>query len=298
VAQVQKRKLKTKLPWNDKAGRFAPLKATTLVLVSLPALWLLYRTLFIGLGARPVIEAVHRMGDWTIYLLLITLAVTPARRVFEWGKLIQIRRILGIAALTYILTHFTLYIVDSHFDLVFVANEIVKRIYLTIGFTAILGLVALGVTSTDGMIRRMGGKAWNRLHNLIYPIAVLGLVHYYLQSKADVTQAVLMSGFFFWLMGYRIMAKYGWKQGLVPLLVLAVVSALLTAAVEASWYGLMTGVSVKRVLMANLHFSFTHLWMIRPAWWVLAAGLAVVLAAELRKRLPLGRTMVRAASAA
>ncbi len=296
---LKTRPLKTKLPWNDKAGRFSPLKATTLVLVSLPALWLLYRTLFIGLGARPVTEAIHRMGDWTIYFLLITLAVTPARRLFEWGKLIQTRRILGIAALTYILTHLTLYVIDQHFDLIFVVNEIVKRIYLTIGITAIFGLIALGVTSTDGMIRRMGGKNWNRLHALIYPIVALGLLHYFMQSKANVSQPVLMSGFFFWLMGYRVMARYGWKQGIVPLLVLAASTGLLTAAVEATWYGVATGIGARRVLLANLHFSLNHLSMIRPAWWVLAAGIAVALAAEGRKHLPIGRrTVVRAASAA
>jgi sulfoxide reductase heme-binding subunit YedZ len=83
--------LRAKLPWNDKAGRFAPLKAVTLVLICLPALWLLYRSLFLALGPRPVTEAIHRLGDWTICFLLITLAVTPARRLFDLSKLIQVR---------------------------------------------------------------------------------------------------------------------------------------------------------------------------------------------------------------
>ncbi len=268
------------MPWNDRAGRFSALKTATLVLVSLPALWLLYRTLFIGLGARPLTEAIHRMGDWTVYFLLITLAVTPARRLFDWNKLILIRRIIGLAALAYLLVHFTLYIVDSRLDLGVVASEIVKRIYLTIGFTAILGLVALGVTSTDAAIRRMGGKAWNRLHQLIYVIAPLAILHYYMQSKVDVTQPVLMSGFFFWLMGYRIMARFGAKHGLLPLVGLSVATALLTAAVEGTWYGLATGVPWQRVVQANLSFAYT----IRPAWWVLFAGLAVTLVSELRLR--------------
>ncbi len=222
-----------------------------LVLVTLPALWLLSGAdrrprRPTALGPRPLIEAIHFVGDWTIYLLLVTLAVTPARRLFDWSKLIQVRRIIGVSALSYILLHFTLYIFDSKFDLVFVASEIVQRIYLLIGFTALLGLVALGVTSTDGMVKRLGAIRWNRLHKLIYFITAAGILHYYMQSKIDVTQPVLMSGFYFWLMGYRIMAKRGYKEGFVPLLVLSVAAALLTAAVEAAWYGIATGVGVGR----------------------------------------------------
>lgn len=288
-----------KLPWNDRAGRFAPVKAATLVLVSLPALWLIYRALStgltpspFGLGPRPFNEAIRFLGGWTIYLLLITLAVTPARRLFDWGKLIQVRRILGVSALLYILIHFTLYVVDSRLDLAFVATEIVKRIYLLIGFTALLGLVALGVTSTDGMVKRLGAIRWNRLHKLVYVITALGILHYYMQSKVDVSQPVLMTGLFFWLMGYRLMASRGYKDGLLPLLVLSVSAALLTAAAEAAWYGIATGIGAWRPLMANLDFSFS----IRPAWWVLAAGLCVTLASELRKRVKLGGTPARRAS--
>jgi sulfoxide reductase heme-binding subunit YedZ len=273
--------LSAKLPWNDKAGRFAPLKAITLVLLCLPALWLGYRFMFLGLGARPITEAIHRLGDWAVYFLLITLAITPARRLLDWSKLIQVRRMIGVAALVYILGHFTLFIVDSKWDLAFVAREIVFRVYLTIGFLAILGLISLGVTSTDGMIRRMGAKEWNTLHNLVYPIAVLAIVHYYMQSKVDVTQPVLMSGFFFWLMGYRLMARWGYKDGFVPLLILSVSAAALTALAEATWYGVATGVGFTRPFFANLDFSF----QIRPAWWVLFAGLAVTLVSEIRLRM-------------
>jgi len=287
--------LARKLPWNDKAGRFSPLKATTLVLVSLPALWLIFRTLFIGLGPRPIHEATLFLGTWTIYFLLMTLAVTPARRLFEWSKLIQIRRILGLTVLTYILAHFSMFIIDSNWNLVTVAREIALRIYLTIGFTALLGLVALGATSTDGIVRRMGARSWNRLHRLVYAIGFLGFLHFYMQAKADVTQPVLFSGFFFWLMGYRIMARYGYKQGLVPLLVLSFAAALTTALAEAGWYAFMRpGVDGLMVLKANLEFSY----MIRPAWWVLAAGLAVTATSEIRRRtsgVPARRQAVSAA---
>ncbi|HMN86191.1 MAG TPA: ferric reductase-like transmembrane domain-containing protein, partial [Bauldia sp.] len=228
-------------------------------------------------------------GDWTVYLLLVTLAVTPARRLFDWSKLIQVRRMIGLSALAYILLHFTLYIVDSRLDLGFVAREIVLRIYLTIGFAALLGLVVLGLTSTDGMIKRLGAIRWNRLHRILYVITPFAILHYYMQSKVDVTQPVLMSGFFFWLMGYRIMAARGIKEGLVPLLLLAVAAALLTVAVEAAWYGLATGIGARRVLLANLDFSVS----IRPAWWVLAAGLAVAAASTFRKHFAAPRPPAR-----
>ncbi len=282
---AQARPLATRLPWNDRAGRFSPVKATVLALVCVPALWIAWQALVIGLGPRPLTEAIHKVGDWTVYLLLTTLAVTPARRLFEWSKLIQVRRIVGLAALSYILVHFTLYVVDSRLDLIFVGNEIIHRVYLATGFTAILGLLALGVTSTDAMIKRLGAIRWNRLHKLIYFIVPLAILHYYMQSKVDVTQPVLMSGFFFWLMGYRLMARYGCKEGLVPLFLLAAGAALAAALVEGAWYGIATGIGAKRILLANLDFGFS----IRPAWWVLAAGITVALAAEGRKRLAIAR---------
>jgi sulfoxide reductase heme-binding subunit YedZ len=275
-----------KLPWNDKAGCFSPLKASVLVLVCLPMLWLICRATLLGLGARPITEAIHRVGGWTVYLLLITLAVTPARRLFYLPKLILVRRILGLSALAYILAHFLLFVLDSKFDLVFVTKEILLRIYLTIGFVAILGLIALGVTSTDGMIRRLGGRHWNRLHKLIYFITPLAILHFYMQSKADVSQPVIMSGFYFWLMGYRIMARYGYKDGLVPLAILSLAAAVLTAVVEATWYQLMTGIGGSRVLAANYTFDFG----LRPATWVLGAGLTMTLAAELSRRLRPGQS--------
>jgi len=278
-----------KLPWNDRAGRFSPLKASVLILVCLPMLWLIYRAIFLGLGARPITEAIHRVGDWTVYLLLITLAVTPARRLFDIPKLILVRRTLGVAALTYIVAHFLLYILDAKFDLLFVGKEIVLRFYLTIGFVALLGLVALGITSTDDMIKRLGTQRWNRLHRLIYYITPLAILHFFIQSKADVSQPVIMSGFFFWLMGYRIMAHYGYKDGFVPLLCLSVVATFLTVVVEATWYELMTGIGGTRVLAANLGFDFG----IRPAMWVLGAGIAVTAAAELSRRLRPGKVSRR-----
>jgi sulfoxide reductase heme-binding subunit YedZ len=148
------------------------------------------------------------------------------------------------------------------------------------------------------MVKRLGSVTWNRLHRIVYVIGFLGFLHYFLQSKADITEATLYSGLFFWLMGYRIMAKFGWKQGALPLTILSVAAAVTTALVELAWYqGLRPGIGL-RVLAANFDLSsmlrpiefsvfglgFAFGILLRPAWWVLIAGLAVTIAAEIRRR--------------
>jgi len=274
-------------PWTDRSGRFSPLKAAVLAGACLPAVWLLWQAASGALGSagssgplgpRPVTEAIHETGDWAIRFLWISLAVTPLRRIANWPKLIMVRRMLGVTALCYALAHFSLYIVDLKFDLVRVASEIVLRFYLTIGFVALLGLVALGSTSTDAAIRRLGGN-WGRLHKIVYAIGLLAAFHFFIQSKADVFEPTLMAGLFLLLMLYRLAHWRGFQiTSPFVLAAIAVLAALGTVAIEYAWYGLATGVPPGRVLAANLQFSFS----IRPAWWVLATGLAVAAVAVAR----------------
>ena len=268
------------LPWNDRSGKFSPLKAFVLAGVCAPALLLVNAAMqgslvpagSLGpLGARPITEAIHQTGDWAIRFLTVSLAVTPLRRIANWPKLILVRRMLGVAALFYAATHLTLYAFDLKLDLARVASEILLRFYLTIGFVALLGLAALGATSTDAAIRRLG-RNWNRLHRIVYVIGALATFHFFIQSKADVYEPTLMAGFFLLLMLYRLVHWRGFKlSSPVVLALAAIAAALLTAAVEYAWYGLATGIPPGRVLAANLQFSFS----IRPAWWVLATGLGV-----------------------
>jgi sulfoxide reductase heme-binding subunit YedZ len=224
------------------------------------------------LGPLPYKEALHRIGDWTVRFLIITLALTPLQRILMWPRLAVIRRMLGVTTFAYALTHLTLYTVNEKFDLVFVASEIVKRIYLTIGFTALIGLSLLAATSTDAALRKLG-RNWKRLHMIVYGIAVLALLHYFMQSKIDVSQATLWSGLFLLLMIYRIAAKFRFVLAPATLAICAVAGGLLTALVEFAWYGLATGVDPFRVLKANLVFSYG----LRPAWIVFAVGLGVAL---------------------
>jgi len=260
-----------KLPWNDRAGRLSPLKLASLALLLAPALWIALQAAMGWLGSKPLTEANHQSGDWAVRFLLLSLAVTPLRFVADWPQLIQIRRQVGLAALFYTLLHVMLYIALEAFDLGKVAVEIAVRPYLTIGFAALLGLVALGLTSSDAAIGALGAVRWNRLHAIVYGLAVLALVHFALQKKIDVTEPALMAGFFAWLMGFRWLRRRGFALNSVNLAGLALAAALSTVAMEAGWYAAMTGVPWERVLAANLDFSFS----IRPAWWVLLAGLAM-----------------------
>lgn len=266
-------------PWTDRSGRISPLKLVVFIAAFVPGA-ILAASLWLGTaGPKPLEVAIHETGDWAVRFLLLTLAVTPMRRIADWPKLIAVRRLLGLTALAYAAIHLGLYVVDQKFALAHVASEIALRIYLTIGFTALLGLVALGATSTDAAIRRLGGT-WQRLHRIVYAIAVLAIVHFFLQSKIDVTQATLMAGLFMLLMIYRGMHRRGIALSALNLALAAVAATAATMAVETLWYALTTGVDPARIFLANFDFSYT----VRPAWWVGATGLAVALVGLVRKR--------------
>jgi methionine sulfoxide reductase heme-binding subunit len=266
-------------PWLDRSGRLSALKMTVFVALLVPGLWIALQWQQGWLMPKPVTEAIHQTGDWAVRFLLLSLLVTPLRRAANWGKLILVRRMLGLAALAYVVIHFLLYTLDQHFDLVHVASEIALRVYLTIGFTALLGLIVLGSTSTDAMIKRLGAKRWQTLHQFVYAITVVALIHFLLQSKIDVTQAILMIGLFIVLMGCRLVVKAGFQLRALELAIVAVVGALLTAVIEASWYGLATGIPGMRVFAANLDFEL----VIRPAWWALLVGLLIAAVALVRQ---------------
>src|SRR3954451_4474194 len=204
------------VPWRDFSGRFSPLKLAVFIALFGPALWTLMAFELGWLGPRAFNEAIHRIGLWTIRFLFIALAITPLRQILQWPRLVLVRRMVGVAAFAYAITHLTLYTADQMFDLVKVASEIVSRIYLTIGFTAILGLSALAATSTDGMVRRLG-RRWQSLHRLVYVIALLAVIHYWMQSKLEIWQPTIMAGIYIWLMGYRLLARRLAVRGRLPL---------------------------------------------------------------------------------
>ena len=283
----------------EKSGRWSLVKIVAFAGACVPALWLAWRALTGDLNpARPVNDAIHSAGYWTMLFVVFSLAVTPARRLFGAPKLIGMRRTLGVAAFCYAVLHLALYVVQEKYDLVKVVSEIALRIYLTIGFVALVGLIALAATSTDGMIKRLGGARWNRLHKAVYAIAVLGIIHFLMQTKLDISDSVMVAGFVFWLFGYRLIHRYAGAVTLPRSIALALVASVLTAVAEAAWYGATTGVMWWRVFAVNLDWDMAF----RPAHWVLVAGLAVTLASflwSLRPQRPSARkTSARASSGA
>jgi sulfoxide reductase heme-binding subunit YedZ len=268
--------------WRDRRGSLAPLRIGTLALLLLPLAKALYDAGDIVHGARPLNDMIHRAGFWALVFLGVTLAVTPFRRIARYGNLIDVRRMLGVGAFCYIATHLTLFSADQMFDLGKVVHEISHRWYLIIGATAWLGLATLAATSTDGMVRRLGGMRWRRLHKAIYAIALLALIHYFQQTKADVTVPVFAASLFVWLMAYRALA---WWQdtgelSTLSLLVLSIAVSILTFAGEAIGIGIAYHVSPMRVLDTVFDFDAG----IRPGWQVLAAGVGVVAVDFVRER--------------
>ncbi|OLB70701.1 MAG: hypothetical protein AUI16_24820 [Alphaproteobacteria bacterium 13_2_20CM_2_64_7] len=220
----------------ERSGRWSPVKIVAFVTALLPALWIAYQAAADDLGARPITEAIHQAGDWALRFLLITLAITPAQRIFHYPRVTLARRTLGVASAGYATLHFSLYVLDQHFDLLKVASEIVLRIYLTIGALGLAGLIALASTSTDAAISRLGSGRWHALHRFVYAIPVLAVVHFFIQSK--------------------------------------------TAIGEAMLYLFTSGVDARRVLLAHFDIEME----VRPAWWVLAAGLVAAAAGFWRQK--------------
>ncbi len=269
-------------PWNDYSRRLSPLKLAVFVALFCPALWTLLSFVLGWLQPRPFNEAIHQIGFWTIRLIFIALAITPLRQVLQWSRLLLVRRMVGVAAFAYALGHLTLYTADQMFDIAKVASEIVLRIYLTIGFAAVLGLSALAATSTDGMIRRLGARNWQRLHKLVYVIALLAVTHFWMQAKLEVWEPTIMAGIYVWLMGYRLMA---WRLSVRRRLalrwvgVLAVAAAVVTALGEAAYFHFAYGVAPMRVIAANWSLATG----VRPAVVVLALAFGVAAAGAARQ---------------
>jgi sulfoxide reductase heme-binding subunit YedZ len=260
--------------WRDRRGRLSPLRIATLAILLLPLAKAMLEADTIAHGARPLNDLIHRAGFWALVFLGLTLAVTPFRRIFRYGNLIDIRRMLGVGAFCYIAAHLTLFFADQSYDVGKAVHEITHRVYLIIGATAWLGLATLAATSTDGMVRRLGALRWRRLHQIIYGIALFALVHYFQQTKADVTVPTFAASLFFWLIAYRLLAWWQDTSELSTqsLLMLTVVVSIITFIGEA--VGIAIAFHVSPLLVLGMIFDFGV--GIRPGWQVLGAGLAVV----------------------
>ena len=161
------------------------------------------------LGANPIEELLHDLGRWGLKFLLLSLAVTPLRRWTGWNWLIRYRRMLGLFAFFYILLHFVVYAwLDQGLALSAIGEDIIKRPYITLGVAALIMLIPLAVTSTKGMMRRLG-KRWQKLHKLVYVIGILGVWHFYWQVKLDTLDATVYAFILAVLLGTRI---FYWRR--------------------------------------------------------------------------------------
>jgi sulfoxide reductase heme-binding subunit YedZ len=157
-----------------------------------------------GLGANPIEFITRSTGTWTLVGLMVTLSVTPLRRLTGWAELLRYRRMLGLFAFFYACLHFVTYVwLDQFFDPVAIAKDIIKRPFITVGFTAFVLLIPLAVTSTHAMMRRLG-RRWQLLHRLIYPIALLGVIHYLWLVKKDLTEPLIYGAILALLLAVRL----------------------------------------------------------------------------------------------
>ena len=189
-------------------------KALVFILCSIPLGVLLWDAFHNGLagfpdnmdfGANPIEFITHRTGDWTIRFIVITLAITLLRQILRQPQLIRFRRMLGLFAFFYGCLHFATWMgLDKNFDWAEMWKDVLKRRFITLGFTALVLMIPLAVTSTAGMIRRLGGKRWRALHRLIYVSAVLGVIHYYWLVKSDHRKPLMYGAFVAVLLAWRL----------------------------------------------------------------------------------------------
>ncbi len=160
-----------------------------------------------GLGTNPIEEVTHRTGWWTLTFLMLTLSVTPVRQLTGVGWLVKLRRLLGLYAFFYASLHFATYIgIDQFFAFGYILEDIMDRPYITVGFTGFVLLIPLAATSTKKMVKRLGGRRWNRLHKLVYLTAALGVLHFLWLVKADIREPAIFGGVLVTLLGYRLVA--------------------------------------------------------------------------------------------
>ena len=171
------------------------LKPAVFIVALVPLAMLIWNALHDALGANPIETITFETGEWGLRFLLITLCVTPLRRITGWPLLVRLRRMLGLFAFFYICLHFLTYLtLDAFFDFAYILEDITERTYITLGFSSFVLLMVLAATSTDAMVRRLGGRRWRRLHKLAYVAALGGVLHFLWLVKADIREPLIYLG--------------------------------------------------------------------------------------------------------
>jgi sulfoxide reductase heme-binding subunit YedZ len=192
------------MPWTPRARQVAWIKAGVFGACLIPLARLVYGGVANALGANPIETITRSTGWWTLFLLMATLTVTPLRKLTGASWLLRLRRMLGLFAFFYACVHFTTFIWFDHwFDVAEIVKDVIKRPFVTVGFAAFVLLLPLAFTSTNAMARRLG-RNWQRLHRLIYAIAILGVVHFWWLVKRDITEPAIFALVLSILLGIRI----------------------------------------------------------------------------------------------
>ena len=250
----------------------------------LPAIRTAY---LVGVGdygtASPIVLGglTYWSGVWATVVLLMALAVTPAATIFRWPALIDVRRMIGVTALVYTIAHMIIYFALRRWDFAYIANDMSTRLTLIAATLSTIGLIVLGATSVDAAISYMGAKNWQRLHTTNYVISGLAILHVVL-ARGTYTEQYMLTGIFFWLMAWRVLARFGLGANAKALAMLAVMSCLVAAFLEAGFLWGRRGFAVLETLGYNLTFAILDVGY-PPAWQVLAFGLLVALGAAGRE---------------
>ncbi|MBX9633522.1 MAG: sulfoxide reductase heme-binding subunit YedZ [Magnetospirillum sp.] len=193
----------------------AGLRPIVFAISLLPLVWLARNAWLGELGINPI-ETVNRyLGDWALRFLLIALAVTPLRRVTGWPGLARLRRMLGLFAFAYAILHLASYLgLDLFFDWRSFGQDILRRRYISLGMVAFVLLLPLALTSTNGMVRRLGGQRWRALHMLVFPLSMFAVAHYWLMVKADIRAPLVHAAFLASLLGVRLFTQ--WRKETIP----------------------------------------------------------------------------------
>jgi sulfoxide reductase heme-binding subunit YedZ len=271
-------------PWQDRNRRFSWIKASAFALMLLPAIRTAY---LVGAGDYggdwPVVLGglTYWSGVWATLILLMALAVTPAATIFRWPAVVDVRRMIGVTALVYTVAHMVIYFALHQWNFGYVVHDMTTRLTLIFATLSTIGLIALGATSVDVAIRSMGAKNWQRLHTTNYAISGLAILHVVL-ARGTYTEQYMLTGLFFWLMAWRVLARFRRGADVRALAMLAVASCLVAAFLEAGFLWARRGFEIVATLGYNLTLAILDAG-VPPAWQVLAFGLVVALGAAGRQ---------------
>ena len=256
------------LPWTDRAGRISRLKLLMFVLVCAPCAAM---TIEAFQAPNAVAHFLRETGVWSMRLLIATLFVSPLRRITFWTRIIVVRRMLGLASSSYAVAHLLFYMFDRNLHWSVVLREAIEAPYLTLGWIALIGLAALGLTANDASIRRLGSRNWNRLHKLIYLAAAFAIAHFLLEIHVDADEIAMISGLFVLSLLFRLSHRLRIGRGFWTLALLSPACGALTALAETAYFRWWTGVDWRHVMASNLSLADG----VRPGWWVAIIGLLV-----------------------